>query len=115
MIMTLIFLFLIGAGLLAEAFFSGAETAFVSVNFLKLIHLIEKKNKRAMKAHDILKKPDRFLATTLIGTNLSVVLSTSCAAALIGKLSQHYGAVITTLVMTPIAFIFCQLFPKTVC
>ena len=51
-----------------EAFFAGAETAFVSVNFLKLMHLIEQRNKRALRVHDLIKKPDRLLTTTLIGT-----------------------------------------------
>ncbi len=106
-------LFLILLALAGEAFFSGAETAFVSVNFLKLMHLIEKKNKQAMNVHDILKKPDRFLATTLIGTNLSVVVSSACAAALFSQVSGAYSELVTTLVMTPISFIFCQLLPKT--
>ncbi len=115
--MILIFLLfvLIFLALCLEAFFSGAETAFVSVNFLKLMHLIEKKNKRAIKVHDLLKKPDRLLATTLIGTNLAVVISSACAAALFSRVSVSLGALMTTLVMTPISFIFCQLLPKTVC
>jgi len=96
-----------------EAFFSGAETAFLSVNFLKLMHLIEKKNKAAMLVHDLLKKPDRLLATTLIGTNISVVASSACATAFFANLSPHYGALLATLVMTPFSFIFCQLLPKT--
>lgn len=111
MILLFFFIFL---ALVAEAFFSGAETAFVSVNFLKLMHLIEKKNKFAMRVHDLLKKPDRLLATTLIGTNLSVVVSSACATALFSRFSLGYAALLTTLVMTPVSFIFCQLLPKTV-
>lgn len=99
---------------IGEAFFSGAETAFISVNFLKLMHLIEKKNKAALLVHDVLKKPDRFLATTLIGENLCVVIASACAAALFAKVSLAYGALLTTLVMTPLTFTFCQLLPKTV-
>lgn len=108
------FFFLIFLALIAEAFFSGSETAFVSVNFLKLMHLIEKKNKPAMLVHDLLKKPDRLLATTLIGTNLSVVISSSCATALFSRLDRADAALWATLVMTPISFILCQLFPKTI-
>ncbi len=111
--MIILFIFII-AGLFLEAFFSGAETAFVSVNFLKLMHLIEKKNASAMLVHNLLKKPDRLLTTTLIGTNVSVVTSSACATALFDKLSPEYGALITILVMTPLSFIFCQLLPKTV-
>lgn len=108
------FLFFILLALVLEAFFSGAETAFVSVNFLKLMHLIEKKNKAAMLVHNLLKKPDRLLTTTLIGTNLSVVVSSACATAIFTKVNPAYGALLATIVMTPISFIFCQLLPKTV-
>jgi putative hemolysin len=73
----MIMFFIIFVAEIGEAFFSGAETAFISVNFLKLMHLIEKKNKAAMLVHDILKKPDRFLATTLIGENLCVVVASA--------------------------------------
>lgn len=110
----IIFLFLIFIGLILEAFFTGAETAFISVNFLKLMHLIEKKNKRAMQVHDILKKPDRLLTTTLLGTNLSVVLSAACATAVFERIAPGCSAFLTTVVMTPVSFIFCQLLPKTV-
>lgn len=111
--MTLLFLCIFLA-LIAEAFFSGAETAFVSVNFLKLMHLIEKKNKYAMLVHNLLKKPDRLLTTTLIGTNLSVVVSSACATALFSRVSAPYAALLTTAVLTPVSFIFCQLLSKTV-
>lgn len=111
MIVLLVF---IGIALLFEAFFSGAETAFISVNFLKLMHLIEKKNKPAMMVHDILKKPDRLLTTTLIGTNISVVISSACATALFAQVWPAYSAFLATLVLTPVSFIFCQLLTKTV-
>lgn len=108
-------LLIIVLALALEAFFSGAETAFVSVNFLKLMHLVERRNKRALRVHNLIKKPDRLLATTLIGTNLAVVLSSSSAAALLFRLGPVYGPLVTILVMTTISFIFCQLLPKTVC
>jgi len=107
-------LFLIAIALGFEAFFSGAETAFVSVNFLKIMHLIEKKNKYAMSVHNLLKKPDRLLITTLIGTNLSVVVSSACATAVLSKWTPAHAVLLTTLIMTPISFIFCQLLPKTI-
>lgn len=111
--MTLL-LFFIFMALFSEAFFSGTETAFISVNFLKIMHLIEKKNKYAMAVHNLLKKPDRLLTTTLIGTNLSVVVSSACATALFSKGNETYGAFWAIVVMTPVSFIFCQLLPKTI-
>jgi len=108
------FFFLIGAALVSEAFFSGAETGFISVNFLKLMHLIEQKNKSALRVHDLLKKPDRLLVTTLIGTNLSVVISSACATALFARINPATSALWATVVMVPVSFIFCQLLPKTI-
>lgn len=110
----IILLFFIVLALFLEAFFSGAETAFISVNFLKLTHLIEKKNKRATRVHDLLKKPERLLITTLLGTNLSVVVSAACATALFAHINKPYSALMATLIITPLSFIFCQLLPKTV-
>lgn len=110
-----VLLFIIIVALLLEAFFSGAEASFISVNFLKLMHLIEKKNKYAMLVHNLLKKPDRLLATTLIGENLSVVASSACATAIFSRLFYGYGELLAAAVMTPISFVFCQLLTKTVC
>ncbi|MFA5038064.1 MAG: CNNM domain-containing protein [Candidatus Omnitrophota bacterium] len=110
----ILLIFLILLAVAAEAFFAGAETAFISVNFLKLMHLIEKKNKKALLVHDILKKPERLLVTTLVGTNLSVVVSSACATALFARFKPSYEALLTTVVMTPISFIFAELLSKTV-
>jgi putative hemolysin len=112
--MPILFSVFILIALILEAFFSGSETAFISVNFLKLMHLIEKKNQSAMLVHNLLKKPDRLLTTTLIGTNFSVVVSSACATALLAHVSLKYSALLTTLIMTPVSFIFCQLLPKTI-
>ena len=41
-----------------SAFFSSAETAFISVNRIKMLHLSEKGNKRAKIIHEELQHPD---------------------------------------------------------
>jgi CBS domain containing-hemolysin-like protein len=110
----IILILVILLALVCEAFFSGAETAFVSVNLLKIVHLIERKNKRALLVHDLIKKPDRLLVTTLVGTNLSVVVSSACATALAGRLHVAIAVPLVTVIMTPLSFIFAQLLPKTV-
>lgn len=100
--------------LLSEAFFSGSEIALVSMNILKIEHLIERKNKFAIMAHDLIKKPDRLLVTTLVGTNLSVVISSSVATSLFTGISPKHGSLIAICVMTPLVLIFGELIPKTV-
>ncbi|MBW6471276.1 MAG: DUF21 domain-containing protein, partial [Methanosarcinaceae archaeon] len=48
-----------------SAFFSSAETAFVSVNRIKMLHLSEKGNKSAKIIHEELRNPEKFITTIL--------------------------------------------------
>ena len=60
-----------------EAFFSGSEMAVISVNRIKLEQLAQGKLKQAVLLKKMLSFPDRLLSTTLVGTNLSVVISSA--------------------------------------
>src|SRR3972149_1770708 len=51
------------------AFFCSAETAFISMQKLRLQHLIETKNPRAKLVARIMERPEKFLATVLLGIN----------------------------------------------
>lgn len=67
------------------AFFAGIETGVLSVNHARLAHLVRAGSKAARIMSEYLKDMQRFLATTLIGTNLiHVILSTLSAG-----LAQH--------------------------
>ena len=96
------------------AFFSGSETAFTSIKFLKLVHLIEKKDKPALLVHSILKRPDKLLATTLIGTNISVVIASAFATNLIFQFNEQAASIIATCFMIPLMLIFGEIIPKTI-
>lgn len=61
----LLLAFLIGSG-----FYSGIETGIVSVNRVRLRHLLKQRERRAESLSGFIEHPDRMLATTLIGTNL---------------------------------------------
>ena len=54
--------------------FSSGETAFLSVNKLKIKYLREKKNKKAARVEKILKDKQKFLTTSLIGNSLVNIL-----------------------------------------
>ncbi len=106
---------LIILALVLEGFFSGSETALVSVNLMKLRHLVEKKHRRAQVAYRLMLRPDRLLATTLVGTNTAVVISSALATFLFTHFFKERGALIAIFVMTPLALIFGEIIPKTVC
>jgi Mg2+/Co2+ transporter CorB len=59
--------------LISEAFFSGSEIALVAANAKKIRREEGTESRRAKRVLSMLKKPERFLATTLCGTNISVV------------------------------------------
>jgi len=109
MITYIIFIIL---ALFLEGFFSGTETALISSNLMRLMHLKENGKRQAKVACRLLKRPDRLLATTLVGTNLSVVLSSSLATFLFVQLFKDKGPLIATVVMTPLVLVAGEIIPK---
>jgi len=94
-------------------FYSGAETAFISVNRMKLRHQAESGHKAAIKALSLLEDMDRLLATTLIGTNIFVVTASGLFVLLVSNLIEHPKEWVITAILTPIILIFGEIFPKT--
>ncbi|MFC1704272.1 hemolysin family protein [Candidatus Omnitrophota bacterium] len=109
-----IYFTLIFVVLLFEGFFSGSETALVSINVIRLRHLMEKGKRQASVAYGLLKRPDKLLATTLVGTNLSVVIASSLATTVCIQIFGEKGPLIATIAMTPIILIFGEIIPKTI-
>jgi putative hemolysin len=109
------YIFVIIACLFCAAFFSGAETAFVSCNRIRIRHLAKGLDRNAQVAENLLAKPERALATTLVGTNISIVLGVVMAATHAGTLLGRYeglGGIVATVVMTPVILIFSEAVPK---
>ncbi|EDP73710.1 CNNM domain-containing protein, partial [Hydrogenivirga sp. 128-5-R1-1] len=74
--------------LILEAFFSGSEIALFSINRVKLKYLAKNGNKKAEKVYKKLNKYfDDYIATTLIGTTLSIVTITAIYVQLLMNLS----------------------------
>lgn len=106
-----------------EAFFSGSETAIISANKMRLKALADRGDSRAKLTSRLLKRPERLLGTTLVGTNIAVVTATTLAAVVVASLLRSYRSIdltdfestITTLVMTPLILIFGEIIPKSIC
>ncbi len=118
MIVELIVLFILIA---LSGFFSGSETAFMSLGKFKFKEYIRKK-KPHYKLVQILKdNPHKLLSTILIGNNL-VNIAAASLATLIGtdffmqqgwNISQASAAGIVTGVLTLVVLIFGEIIPKT--
>lgn len=99
---------------LLEAFFSGSEMAVISVNRIKLEQLAQGKLTQAVLLKKMLAAPDRLLSTTLVGTNISVVISSVIFTALVVDTLGPSYTWLTTVVMTPVVLIFGEAIPKAV-
>ena len=62
------------------AFFAGLETGIISLNRMRLRHLAEKGDRAARILQNFTEQPDRLLGTTLVGTNLFIVMASVISA-----------------------------------
>lgn len=99
---------------LLEAFFSGSEMAIISVNRIKMEQLAQSRIKQAMVLKRMLASPDKLLSTTLVGTNLSVVISSAIATVLIVTTLGQRCTWLTSVIMAPIILVFGEAVPKAV-
>ena len=111
----LLALFLILLCLCLEGLFSGGELALVSSDVNKLRQRARGGSRRAAFSLKLLEKPEWFLATTLTGTNLCVVTSTTVATGLfIDLYGAAQGAMVSILVMIPTLLILGEIVPKSI-
>ncbi|MBL7031680.1 MAG: HlyC/CorC family transporter [Nitrospira sp.] len=100
--------------ILLIALLSSSEVAFISLNRVRLRHLIEKGNHNAEIAQKIRDEHDRFFSAVILSGNLFTVLATSVGTAVsISYLGKDVGIVIATIAMTLLTVIFGELAPKT--
>jgi CBS domain containing-hemolysin-like protein len=106
LIITAVMLFL-------TAFFSGSETAVVSSSKVRLRHLARRGSWRARTLEGMLGSPEFFFSVVLVGTNLSVIICTAVATAVAVSLFEGAGALVSTIVMTPLLLVFGEVIPKS--
>lgn len=103
---------------LFSSFFSGAETAFSSLNKVKLKAMMkeDEENKAIKRALKLADDYDVVLSTVLIGNNIVNIACTSLATlfftGLLGD-NSDLGATVSTIVMTITVLIFGEVTPKT--
>ena len=96
-----------------SAFFSGSETAFMSVNRYYLANLAAQGNRIARLTIDLLKKPDRLIGTILLGNNLVNILIAQLATYLGYRIYGDIGIAVATGALTFLLLVFAELAPKT--
>jgi len=92
---------------------SAAETAFTSISRIKLKNLVEEGDKKAAEIERLLSEPNKFLSTILIVNSVAVILASSLATILSLRFSSTYGELISSVLISVVVLIFCEITPKT--
>ncbi|MCM1577395.1 MAG: hemolysin family protein [Ruminococcus sp.] len=103
----------IGLLLLLSAFFSSVETAFSSVNKIRLKAIANNGDRRAEKALAIAEDFDKALTAILVGNNIVNIMSTSLGTVICTSLFGAKGVGIATAAMTVLVLIFGEILPKS--
>jgi len=100
--------------LLLSAFFSGSETALTRARRVRLRILRKKGNKGAKYAEHLLERPEKMLASILLGNNFVNIAASSLATALFVSKYGEAGILYATIAMTIIVLVFAEVLPKTI-
>ena len=98
--------------LLFSAFFSATETAFTSLNRVRLKNRANDGDKRAKETLELSLDYNKLLSTILIGNNIVNIALTATATLLFIRLYGSYGPTISTVVTTVIVLVFGEISPK---
>lgn len=100
--------------IMMSAYFSATETAFSSLNAIRIKVLADNGNRRAQLAYRLSENYDKLISTILIGNNIVNIAVSSIATLLFVKLYGDIGATLSTVVVTVVVLIFGEITPKSV-
>ncbi|MDD6315913.1 MAG: hemolysin family protein [Clostridia bacterium] len=108
--MTFLLLIILG---LAGAYFAAAETAYASMNKIRIKKYADDGDSRARRAMKIAGDFDRALITMLIGTNVTHIAFASLVTVLATRLWGTGSVAWTTVASTVFVFLFVEMLPKS--
>lgn len=97
-----------------SAYFSATETAFTSVNRIKMKNMAAEGDKKAELVLQLESKYDKLLTTILVGNNIVNIAMTAIATLLFVELMGAAGATVSTVVITIVVLIFGEISPKNI-
>ena len=100
--------------LLATAFFSAAEMAFIAANRLRLRYLAEEGNETAERYLDDFRQPERVLSTAMMGVTISHIVASSAVTFSLLPQIGGWAPWVATAVLTPMMLVFGEVIPKAV-
>lgn len=99
--------------ILLSGFFSGSETALMSLNRYRLRHQAKQGHRGAIRTAKLLERPDRLISLILLGNNFVNILASAIATVIALRLMGEAGIAVATGLLTLIILVFAEVTPKT--
>ena len=107
-------LIILATMLLISAFFSAAETSFMSISRIKLKRMVDGKNRTVELVLKLLEDPHKLLTTILLCSNLANIAASAIATDIALKIfPREFALAIVTGVMTFLILVFTDITPKS--
>jgi len=97
-----------------SAFFSGTETALMSLNRYRLRHQAKSGHRAAKITEALLKRPDRLIGLILLGNNAVNLTASALATVIAIQVGGESAIVAATVILTVVILIFAEVAPKTI-
>lgn len=104
---------LLGVLLVLSAFFSGTETALMSINRYRLRHRARHGSRPAKLAEALLQRPDRLIGLILLGNNFVNIFASSLVTVIALRVGGEGAIAIGAGLLTLVILIFAEVAPKT--
>jgi len=98
---------------LISGFFSGSETALMSLNRYRLRHQANNGNKAALRTARLLEERERLISLILLGNNFVNILASAIATVIALRLMGEPGIAVATGLLTLVILVFAEVTPKT--
>ncbi|MCH8109696.1 MAG: HlyC/CorC family transporter [Chloroflexi bacterium] len=111
-------LIILAVFLIFSAFFSSSEAAYLSLERIRIAHLVNTDIPGARRVSDMIEQPERLLSTILLGNNLvNVAFAAVMTGLVVDILEEGSGVAMATAVATGVGtlvlLIFGEIIPKT--
>ena len=100
--------------LVVEGFFATAEIALISANPRRLRFRAEEGHRGARRALKILERPERMVATCLVGANLALISNTVLVTAVLIDIWGPWGELAAALLLPPLILLLAEVTPKSI-
>jgi CBS domain containing-hemolysin-like protein len=98
--------------MLVVAFLTGIETGVVALHRMRLRHLIRKGDQSARILQGYLDDSDRLFGTTLVGTNLGIVIISVLATSMVDGIPGVWAKAVASAIVAVLLLVFAEYLPK---